>query len=103
MATVVYSKSSPYNKTNTFGNGQFLDLLVYPTIAKQVDDVQFTVNAIYQYRPDLLANDLYGDSALWWVFAVRNPNVIDDPVFDFQAGISIYIPKKTTLVASLGI
>ena len=103
MATVTYNKSSPYYKTNKFGNGRFLDLLVYPEITKQVDDVLFTINGIYQYRPDLLANDLYGDSGLWWVFRARNPNVIDDPVFDFQAGVVIYIPKKTTLVTNLGI
>ena len=100
---VVYNKSSPDATTNTFGNGQFLDLLVYPTIVKQVDDVQFTINSIYQYRPDLLANDLYGNSALWWVFRARNPNALDDPVFDFQAGVTIFVPKKTTLVSSLGI
>jgi Base plate wedge protein 53 len=103
MAARSYNKSSPYAKTNTFGNGQFLDLLVYPTIDKQVDDVQFTINSIYQYRPDILAYDLYGDTALWWVFRARNPNTLDDPVFDFQAGVTIYIPKKTTLVTNLGI
>ena len=99
----VYNKSSPYATTNAFGNGQFLDLLVYRPITKQADDVQFTINTIYQYRPDLLANDLYGDSALWWVFRARNPNALDDPVFDFQAGVTIFVPKKTTLVSNLGI
>jgi hypothetical protein len=51
----------------------------------------------------MLAYDLYGDSGLWWVFAVRNPNVIKDPVFGFIAGLAIYIPQKTTLVSDLGI
>ena len=100
--TVQYSKSSPYFNTGVFGN-KFLDILEYTTIDKQVDDVSFTINGIYQYRPDLLAFDLYGDSALWWVFRARNPNVIDDPIFDFQAGVSIMIPKKETLVSNLGL
>ena len=103
MATVKYSKSSPYRKTNTFGNGQFLDLLAYTPVSKRADDVSFTINSIYQYRPDLLAFDLYGDSALWWVFKSRNPNVIDDPIFDFQAGVTIFVPQKSTLVSNLGI
>ena len=101
MAT--YSKSSPYTKTNTFGNGRFLDLLVYTPVSIRPDDVSFTINTIYQYRPDLLAYDLYGDTGLWWVFKSRNPNILDDPIFDFQAGVNIFVPKKTTLVSSLGI
>jgi prophage DNA circulation protein len=51
----------------------------------------------------LLAYDLYGDSALWWVFAMRNPNTIQDPVFDFLPGTTIFIPKKETIVAALGL
>ena len=100
--TVQYSKSSPYFNTSVFGN-KFLDVMIYTPIDKQVDDVSFTINGIYANRPDLLAFDLYGDSALWWVFRARNPNVIDDPIFDFQAGVSIMVPKKETLVSNLGL
>jgi len=53
-------------------------------------------------RPDLLAADLYGDANLWWVFAVRNPNIIQDPVFDFTAGTIIYVPSMVTLTTALG-
>ena len=102
MANVTYNKKSPYYKTNTFGNGRFLDLLVYRPVSKLPDDVTFTINSIYQYRPDLLASDLYGDSALWWVFKSRNPNVIDDPIFDFRAGVTIFLPQQNSLVSNLG-
>jgi hypothetical protein len=51
----------------------------------------------------MLAYDLYGESSLWWVFAQRNPNVLKDPVFDFRSGVQIYIPKKATLQADLGV
>lgn len=101
--TAEYSKASPYFKTNTFGGGKFLDSLVYRAIDKQADDVNYSIDKIYEFRPDLLAFDLYGDSALWWVFRARNPNVIDDPVFDFRAGVAIMIPKKTTLQSNLGL
>jgi len=99
---MAYSSSSPYYNTNLFGS-KFLDLLVYRPIETQSDDVSYTIDKIYEYRPDLLAFDLYGDSGLWWVFRARNPNTIDDPIFDFQAGATIMIPKKTTLVDNLGI
>lgn len=100
--TTEYAKASPYYNTGLFGN-KFLDLLVYTPLDMQPDDVSFTINNIYQFRPDLLAFDLYGDSALWWVFRARNPNVLDDPIFDFEAGVTIMIPKKETLVSNLGL
>lgn len=99
--SVTYSKTSPYYATNTFG--QFLDVLNFRPITKKEDDVQYVIDRVYQYRPDMLAYDLYGDSTLWWVFAARNPNVIKDPTFGFKAGLIIYIPKKETLTADLGI
>lgn len=99
MAT--YSKSSPYFSTGQFG--QFLDVLEYRSIPKAASDVEYIIDAVYKYRPDMLAYDLYGDSSLWWVFVSRNPNTLKDPVFDFYPGQSIFIPKKEILVATLGL
>ena len=96
-----YSQSSPYKKTGYFENA--LDVLVPRTITKEADDIVFEINNIYALRPDKLAYDLYGDSGLWWVFSARNPNVIEDPIFDFQIGKRIYLPKKRTLERDLGI
>lgn len=98
--SATYLKSSPYYKTSIHGN--FLDIMESRSFPKLPDDVVFTINQTYQYRPDLLAHDLYGDAGLWWVFAVRNPNTIKDPVFDFAPGVKIFIPKKATLVSALG-
>jgi hypothetical protein len=61
------------------------------------------ITAVYNLRPDLLANDLYNDGRLWWVFAQRNPNTLKDPLFDFVLGVKIYIPKENVLKSSLGI
>ena len=96
-----YSKTSPYATTDSFGF--FLDIANIPNIPMDPSDVLYELDNIYQNRPDLLAFDLYGDTGLWWVFAVRNPNVIQDPLFDFKAGATIYIPKKDALLSVLGI
>lgn len=96
-----YSKSSPYYGTGVFG--QFLDLLEYRSIPRNASDTEYQIDKVYEHRPDLLAFDLYGDGALWWVFAARNPNVLKDPLFDFKAGNIIYIPTKTALTAALGL
>lgn len=101
MAKTAYSSASPYAQTRTFGN--FLDVMINRPISKLDDDVLYAIDKVYEYRPDMLASDLYGNSALWWVFAQRNPNVLKDPLFDFRSGVQIYIPKKATLQSDLGV
>ena len=97
-----YPQNSPYYDTNIVEN-KFLDFLEYREIPMNPSDVYYEVPLVYQYRPDLLAYDLYGDPKLWWVFAARNPNVIEDPIFDFKIGTKVYLPKKRTLEKDLGI
>jgi len=96
-----YSKYSPYYTTERFGN--FLDVMNNRAVPKNSQDRLFKITKFYEYRPDLLASDLYGKSSLWWVFAARNPNVIQDPIFDFKVGTKIYIPDEASLVSSLGV
>lgn len=96
-----YNQASPYKETG-FVDG-FLDIYKHRRITKEPDDIVFTINSIYALRPDKLAYDLYGNSRLWWVFAVRNPNVIEDPIWDFDVGRTIFLPKKSTLERDLGI
>lgn len=91
----MYGKSSPYFNTK-IKNG-YLDVLELTDFPKETDDILFVITSIYDNRPDLLANDLYQDSNLWWVFAVRNKQLIKDPIFDFKAGTKIYLPKLTTI------
>ena len=97
-----YNTSSPYYAT---GYSQFyLDAMVNRPIPRETDDLEFEINQTYQYRPDLLAFDLYNDARLWWVFAARNPNRLGpDPYFDFKAGVGIYVPTQTGLNTALGL
>ena len=98
MAT--YDTTSPYY--NTPYSQFYLDKMVNRPIPMANDDLTFTINLTYQYRPDLLAYDLYGNAGLWWVFYQRNPNTLTAPPWDFEAGKSIYLPKITTLRSTLG-
>ena len=98
MAT--YNATSPYYTT---GYSQFfLDTMVNRPIPSQTDDLPFTINQTYQYRPDLLAFDLYDNSGLWWVFYQRNPNTLTKPPLDFVIDTFIYVPKMSTLRTVLG-
>ena len=97
-----YSSDSPWFNTQTV-NGQHLDLLTIRPVPAESDDILYTVEVQYAYRPDLLAYDLYGSNKLWWVFAQRNMDVIKDPVYDMIPGTEIYLPKGESLSSKLGI
>jgi hypothetical protein len=98
---VAYDSTSPYFET---GYSQFfLDTMVNRPIPKENDDLTFVINTTYQYRPDMLAYDLYQNAALWWVFYQRNPNTLTAPPLDFAVGVQIFLPKMPTLKSALGI
>jgi hypothetical protein len=97
---VAYDSTSPYFTT---GYTQFyLNPMVNRPIPKLPDDRQMVINLTYQYRPDLLALDLYQTPTLWWVFYQRNPNTLTAPPLDFKAGTTIYLPTINTLRDTLG-
>lgn len=98
---VAYSTTSPYATTDKFAF--YLDVANIPLLPYDPSDVQYEIDTIYRWRPDLLAFDLYGDTNLWWVFSARNPNTLQDPIFDFLPGATIYVPKRETIVATLGL
>lgn len=91
-----YLASSPYYTTPLF-DGKYLDILNYRSFPSQPDDIFAQISPVHIYRPDKLAKDIYGDSNLWWVFIVRNMNILQDPIWDFTSDKWIYIPKLTTL------
>jgi len=95
-----YNSSSPWNKTKI--EAEYLDILRIRPVPAESDDIVYEIEPQYTYRPDLLAFDLYGNHKLWWVFAQRNMNVIKDPVYDFEAGVEIYLPKGSRLKDILG-
>lgn len=97
---IKYGPTSAYYNT---GITQFyLDVMNNRSIPKLQDDLLVEINLTYQYRPDLLAYDLYGDGALWWVFYQRNPNTLTAPPLDFKTGTKIFLPQIDTLRETLG-
>lgn len=96
-----YGKHSPWS--TTVQNDLYLETLRIRPVPAEKDDFLYTIETRLQYRPDLLAAALYGSPKLWWVFAQRNMDVIQDPIFDFKPGVQIYCPKKSNLQRYLGI
>ena len=48
----------------------------------------------HEYRPDVLAYELYGNAKLWWIFAQFNPDELVDPIMDFTAGKTLTVPTR---------
>ena len=93
---------SPYGNTPVTKSG-YLDILRPRPVPVHPEDVLYEIKPEYTYRPDLLAHVAYGTKDLWWVFAQRNMDTIKDPVFDFVAGVEIYLPQQGLLRTNLGI
>jgi hypothetical protein len=92
MAKTTYKKDSFLRNAN-FLDDTFLDVNNLPSFPESVNDERYVINAMYDERPDLLAHDIYGSARLWWVFALRNPNILKDPIRDFKAGLAIFMPS----------
>lgn len=99
--SVKYSNTSPWYNTSVTNN--YLDVLTIRPVSAEVDDILYTIDSKFAYRPDLLAYALYGTPSLWWVFMQRNLNVIQDPILDFVPGKQIYLSKNSSLTTALGL
>lgn len=93
-------KSSPYFDTPIVLF--YRDFLSFRELEKSDEDDLIVVTDRYVERPDMLSFDLYGTTRYWWVFMIRNMDIIKDPIFDLQAGIEIYVPKRERLERELG-
>lgn len=91
----LYHNYSPYYATGLVND--YLDVINFRDIPTLADDILYELVSTYQYRPDLLAYDLYKEQRLWWVFSVRNKDKIKDPIFDMVTGVKIYLPKLSVI------
>lgn len=96
-----YTGTSPYADTE-ITTGGFLDILSIRGVPAEDDDPLYTIEPQYYHRPDLLSYDLYGTPKYWWIFAQRNMDTVQDPVYDIEPGVDIYLPKKSNVLRYLG-
>ena len=89
-----YRTDSVYRDTQII-NDQYLDILNVDSIdVKNTTTKTITLEAKYDQKPDLLAHELYGNSKLWWVFALFNQDSLADPIVDFKIGLKIIVPIR---------
>lgn len=82
--------------------GRFTDVNNLPSVPMSPYDEEYVISTDTDERPDILAFKLYGSVDLWWVFALRNPDTIVDPIRDFKAGTVIMLPSRQVVDALSG-
>lgn len=95
MTKVNYRRTSPY--ADTIQTNSFLGFWSPRLVSASPDDLLIEIEPKFDERPDLLAAELYQDSGLWWVFMMRNRDLLKDPVFDLKSGMKIFAPTKARI------
>lgn len=85
-----YSIYSPYYKAKQ--TSSYLDYYEFNKFYPSDTDVAYTIPSTYVEQPWRLAKDLYDNERLYYIFALLNPDVLQDPVYDFQSGVIIKVP-----------
>lgn len=99
-----YTQGSPYFETGQKNDLiQYLDFMEFRDIPKDGTDIAMTVGTEFHQRPDLLSNSLYGTTDLWWIFIVRNPDQMVDPIFDLVTGLDLFVPTKQRALNLVGL
>lgn len=97
-SNTTYNSASPYFNTPIATDlVTYLSYMNFRNVPYDATDPKFIIPAKYHMKPGRLAYDLYGTAEYWWVFAMRNPDIIKDPVFDMITGVTIYLPQRANL------
>jgi hypothetical protein len=100
MSIITYPPNSAYFSTTQ--TSWHINQFVMRKIRPNAGDTLITLTQMYQYRPDRLAYDLYRSSSYWWIFAVRNPFLRPDPIWNFIVGVTLTVPSASYLTSVLG-
>jgi len=91
----IHKETSQYY--NTPLKDFYLDILTLRRVPPSSNDTIVAIEAKYENRPDLFANDYYGTPRLWWVLVMRNMDTLIDPLEDFKTGVEIFVPSTETV------
>lgn len=93
--------SSPFKSTKLYikGGRAFFGLWRPPEVRLDGDEEQLIIEQGNEGQLDLVAQQVYGDRALWYVIA--HANQINFPLRDLPSGRRIVIPKLANVNAAL--
>jgi phage tail protein X len=67
----------------------------YPTVPLSINDIYVITTVGDRY--DLLANQYYGDSTLWWIISIANSLLPQNSIF-IPEGTQLRIPTDVTSI-----
>ena len=76
----------------TGSRGRFYKYIKYPEVPLSFDDIYVITKT--EDRFDLLANQFYGDTSLWWIISIANPGLVKRDSFFVPGGIQLRIPAN---------
>lgn len=86
--------------TNTPIKDFYLDVANLPTSSQLIANKKtqtIVVAPKFEFRPDLLSYELYGNSNYWWTIVLINRNQLIDPIRDLKAGMLIRVLSKADI------
>ena len=94
-----YTRNKVLTKVNPNGTRgiRYYSGVKYPEIALSPDDIY--VYAEEGDRFDILSNNYYSDSSLWWIISSANPSLPQDSYY-LPLGIQIRIPTNIGAIQS---
>ena len=94
-----YTRNKVLTKVNPNGTRgiRYYRGVKYPEIALSPDDIY--VYAEEGDRFDILSNNYYSDSSLWWIISSANPSLPQDSYY-LPLGIQIRIPTNIGAIQS---
>lgn len=76
----------------TGARGQFYKYIKYPEVPLSFDDI-YIITKI-EDRLDLLAEQFYKDTSLWWIISIANPGLVKRDSFFVPGGVQLRIPAN---------
>ena len=76
----------------TGARGQFYKYIKYPEVPLSFDDIYIITKT--EDRLDLLAEQFYKDTSLWWIISIANPGLVKRDSFFVPGGVQLRIPAN---------
>jgi hypothetical protein len=93
-----YSNISTISNPKDNKGARFYRTVYYPNVPLSQDDIYVLTEE--KDRLDLLANQFYGDSSLWWVISICNPSLPQNSLL-LEPGTQLRIPSNPGRVIDL--
>jgi hypothetical protein len=91
-------KSDDFYYFTPIKDGKYLDFYQPYDFGPSDDDDFIIVEKRHEFRPYVLAYDLYDNDKLWWTFVILNKDILIDPIRDMREGVILRVAKAERIL-----